>query len=111
MPDSLDTTFAALAHPTRRAILAQLAKGPANVNQLAEPFDTSLPAISKHIKVLEDAGLITRGRSAQFRPCILNPQALQAVSDWSEQYRHIWTARFDAMDNALKQMKEREHDG
>lgn len=106
MPDSLDATFAALAHPTRRAILARLAEGQATVNQLAAPFDMSLPAISKHIKVLEDAGLITRGRNAQFRPCTLNPKALQAVSDWTEQYRHIWNARFDAMDTALKQLKE-----
>ena len=110
MPDSLDATFSALAHPTRRAILARLAEGQATVNQLAEPFDMSLPAISKHIKVLEEAGLITRGRSAQFRPCSLNPEALQAVSDWTEQYRHIWSARFDAMDNALKQLKEQGHD-
>ena len=80
------------------------------MNQLAEPFDMTLPAISKHIKVLEDAGLITRTRNAQFRPCTLNPEALQAVSDWTEQYRHIWQARFDAMDNALKQMKEQDND-
>jgi len=105
MQDSLDATFAALAHPARRDILGRLAKGEATVNQLAEPFDMSLPAISKHIKVLEDAGLITRTRNAQFRPCKLNPAALQAVADWTEQYRHIWQARFDAMDNTLKQMK------
>ena len=110
MQDSLDATFAALAHPARRDILGRLAKGEATVNQLAEPFDMSLPAISKHIKVLEDAGLITRTRNAQFRPCRLNPAALQAVSDWTEQYRHIWEARFDAMDNTLKQMKEQDND-
>jgi len=110
MQDSLDATFAALAHPARRDILGRLAKGEATVNQLAEPFDMSLPAISKHIKVLEDAGLITRTRNAQFRPCTLNPAALQAVSDWTEQYRHIWQARFDAMDYALKQMKEQDND-
>ena len=110
MQDSLDATFAALAHPARRDILGRLAKGEATVNQLAEPFDMSLPAISKHIKVLEDAGLITRTRNAQFRPCKLNPAALQAVADWTEQYRHIWQARFDAMDNTLKQMKEQDND-
>ena len=110
MQDSLNATFAALAHPARRDILGRLAKGEATVNQLAEPFDMSLPAISKHIKVLEDAGLITRTRNAQFRPCRLNPAALQAVSDWTEQYRHIWEARFDAMDNTLKQMKEQDND-
>ena len=110
MSDSLDATFAALAHPARRDILGRLAKGEATVNQLAEPFDMSLPAISKHIKVLEDAGLITRTRNAQFRPCRLNPAALQAVSDWTKQYRHIWEARFDAMDNTLKQIKEQDND-
>lgn len=110
MSDSLSATFAALAHPARRDILRRLVKGEATVNQLAEPFDMTLPAISKHIKVLEDAGLITRTRNAQFRPCTLNPEALQAVSDWTEQYRHIWQARFDAMDNALKQMKEQDND-
>ena len=110
MQDSLDATFAALAHPARRDILGRLAKGEATVNQLAEPFDMSLPAISKHIKVLEDAGLITRTRNAQFRPCRLNPAALQAVADWTEQYRHICQARFDAMDNTLKQIKEQDND-
>jgi len=106
MSNLLDSTFAALAHPTRREILARLAQGEATVNQLAEPFEMSLPAISKHIRVLEDAGLITRGRNAQFRPCRLNPAPLEEVSHWTEQYRHIWQARFDAMDFALEQLKD-----
>ena len=105
-PDALDSAFAALAHPARRAILARLAKGEATVNELAEPFDVSLPAISKHIRVLENAGLIERGRNAQFRPCRLNPDRLKALADWTEQYRHIWEARFDAMDRVLQEMKE-----
>ena len=104
--DHLDATFAALAHPTRRAILARLAKGEATVNTLAEPFEMSLPAISKHIRVLENAGLITRGRDAQFRPCTLNARPLEAVAHWTDQYRHIWDARFDAMDQILKNMKD-----
>ena len=103
--NQLDSTFAALAHPVRREILAQLARKEATVNELAAPFDMSLPAVSKHLSVLEAAGLITRGRQAQFRPCRLNPAPLAAVSDWTEQYRHIWDARFGAMDQALKAMK------
>ena len=102
----LDLTFAALASPTRRAILARLTKGEATVNALAEPFDMSLPAISKHIRVLENAGLITRGRNAQFRPCTLNAQALQVVADWTDQYRHIWDVRFDAMSGVLETMMD-----
>ena len=102
----LDNTFAALANGTRRAILARLAKGQASVNELAEPFDMSLPAISKHIKVLENAGLIERGRDAQFRPCNLNAAPLREVSNWAEQYRHIWEDRFDRMDAVLQQLKE-----
>ena len=102
----LDAAFAALANPTRRAILAQLAQGEATVNALAEPFDMSLPAVSKHIRVLEDAGLIIRGRVAQFRPCTLNPRPLEAVANWTDQYRHIWDARFDLMGSILKNMKE-----
>ena len=102
----LDDTFAALANGTRRAILARLAKGQASVNELAEPFDMSLPAISKHIKVLENAGLIERGRDAQFRPCNLNAAPLREVSNWAEQYRHIWEDRFDRMDAVLQQLKE-----
>lgn len=102
----LDATFAALAHPTRRAILARLAQGEATVNTLAEPFEMSLPAVSRHIRVLEDAGLITRGRNAQFRPCQLNAEPLKAVAAWSDQYRPIWEARFDALDAALKDIKD-----
>lgn len=109
--EKLDLTFAALANPTRRAILARLAQGEATVNVLAEPFDMSLPAVSRHIRVLETAGLITRGRDAQFRPCSLNATPLEAVSDWADQYRHIWDARFDVMDRVMKSMKERTDDG
>jgi DNA-binding transcriptional ArsR family regulator len=83
-----------------------LAQGEATVNVLAEPFDMSLPAVSKHIRVLENAGLITRGRDAQFRPCTLNPTPLKAVAQWSDQYRHIWDARFDTMDDLLKTLKD-----
>lgn len=108
--DQLDAAFAALANPTRRAILAQLAKGQATVNALAAPFAMSLPAISRHIRVLEDAGLITRGRDAQFRPCTLNTAPLQAVASWTDQYRPIWDARFDAMAGILKTMKEPNND-
>lgn len=106
----LDAAFAALAHPARRAILARLAKGEATVNMLAEPFDMSLPAVSKHIRVLENAGLITRGRDAQFRPCTLNVDQVKIVADWTEQYRPIWEARFDAMANILKTMKDKNDD-
>ncbi|PJI92215.1 ArsR family transcriptional regulator [Yoonia maricola] len=104
--DQLDATFSALAHPTRRAILARLAEGEATVNTLAEPFEMSLPAISKHIRVLEKAGLIKRGRNAQFRPCTLDAQPLAAVALWTDQYRHIWDVRFDAMDRILNNMKD-----
>ena len=95
--DRLDETFAALANPTRRAILARLARGDATVNELAEPFDLTLPAISKHIKVLERAGLIERSRHAQFRPCRLDPTPLADVAGWAEQYRPIWEERFDRL--------------
>lgn len=108
--DQLDATFAALASPTRRAILARLAEGEATVNTLAEPFDMSLPAISKHIRVLENAGLITRGKDAQFRPCSLNAQPIEAVASWTDQYRHIWEARFNAMDKILKNMKDQNNE-
>lgn len=100
--DQLTETFSALAHPARRAILARLAQGEATVNVLAEPFDMSLPAVSKHIKVLERAGLITQGQDAQFRPCTLNPAPLQQVAAWTEQYKPIWEARFDKMETYLK---------
>ena len=105
--DRLDETFAALANSTRRAILARLAEGAANVNELAEPFDLTLPAISKHIKVLERAGLVVRSQRAQFRPCILDPTPLEEVSTWAEQYRPVWEARFDRMDDYLKQLRPR----
>src|SRR5215467_4052287 len=96
--DRLSETFAALANSTRRAILARLAKGDANVNELAEPFDLTLPAVSKHIKVLERAGLVTRSKRAQCRPCRLDPEALESISRWSDHYRAIWEARFARMD-------------
>ena len=102
--DQLDDTFAALANPTRRAILARLAEGDANVNELAEPFAMTLPAISKHLKVLERAGLVVRGRRAQYRPCTLDPAPLAAVSSWAEQYRPVWEARFDRMDDYLERV-------
>lgn len=102
---ALDATFAALAHPARRAILARLAEGEATVNELAEPFEMSLPAISKHIQVLENANLIRRGRRAQFRPCRINAAPLAELAAWTEEYRHIWDARFDAMDAILKTLQ------
>ncbi len=101
----LDAAFSALAHPARRAILARLAKGEATVNELAEPFEMSLPAVSKHIRVLEGANLITRARNAQFRPCTLNAAPLAAVAEWTEQYRHIWDVRFDTMTEILKDLE------
>ena len=104
--NSLDQTFAALANPARRAILAQLATGQATVNELAKPLDMSLPAVSRHIKVLERARLIVRGQNAQFRPCTLNTKPLEALSLWTEQYRPIWEARFSQMDTVLKQVME-----
>jgi len=106
----LDAAFAALANPTRRAILAQLAQGEATVNALAAPHDMSLPAISKHIRVLENAGLISRSKTAQFRPCMLNTAPLKAVAHWSDQYRHIWDARFDAMTTLLDDKKDNPDD-
>ncbi len=101
----LDETFAALANSTRRAILARLAQGEASVNELAEPFDMTLPAISRHIKVLEHAGLITRGRRAQFRPCSIAAESLAEVADWAAQYRHIWDDRFDRMDDYVRNLQ------
>lgn len=103
--DALDAAFSALAHPARRAILARLAQGEATVNALAEPLDMTLPAVSKHIRVLENAGLISRSRQAQFRPCTLNTDPLETVSNWTDQYRHIWDARFDVMSGILKAMR------
>jgi DNA-binding transcriptional ArsR family regulator len=104
--DKLNQTFAALANTTRRAILARLAEGEATVNELAEPFNMSLPAISKHIKVLERAGLIVQGQKAQYRPCTIDVTPLQEISKWTEQYRHIWEDRFDRMDDYLNQLKK-----
>ena len=101
----LDETFAALANSTRRAILARLAEGEATVNDLAAPFDLTLPAISKHIKVLEHAGLITRGRHAQFRPCTIDAAPLAEIASWAEQYRHIWDDRFDRMDHYVQALQ------
>lgn len=108
--DRLDAAFFALANPTRRAILARLADGQATVNELAEPFAMSLPAISRHIRVLEQAGLVERQRNAQFRPCTLNPQPLEEIARWTERYRPVWDARFDAMQDALNRMKGDEND-
>ena len=105
--DRLDETFAALANSTRRAILARLAEGEASVTDLAAPFDLTLPAISKHIKVLEHAGLITRGRRAQFRPCTIEAAPLVEVADWAEQYRRIWDRRFDRMDDYVRGFQTR----
>ncbi|MBD2199964.1 MULTISPECIES: ArsR/SmtB family transcription factor [Calothrix] len=103
--DQLSVTFAALADPTRRAILAHLAKGEASVTELAQPFEMSLPAISKHLKVLERAGLIARGREAQWRPCRLEAQALKDAADWIEQYRQFWEQNLDRLDEYLQQLQ------
>lgn len=104
--DPLSAKFAALADPTRRAILARLMDGEASVNQLAEPFDMSLPAVSKHLKVLEKAGLISRGKEAQWRPARLEPMALKSVADWLEHYRRYWDASFDRLDAYLKKIQK-----
>ena len=106
--DKLSQTFAALASSTRRAILARLAEGEATVNELAEPFNMSLPAISKHIKVLERAGLITQGQKAQYRPCTIDATPLLEISNWTEQYRHIWEERFDQMNDYIDQLTKGE---
>jgi DNA-binding transcriptional ArsR family regulator len=103
--DQLSVTFAALADPTRRAILARLADGEATVLELAEPFSMSLPAISKHLKVLEKAGLISRGREAQWRPCKLEVQPLQEAADWIAQYRQFWEASFDRLEDYLRELQ------
>ena len=103
--DRLTETFAVLANSTRRAILARLAEGGATVNELAEPFDMTLPAISKHIKVLERAGLVVRGQRAQYRPCALDATPLQEVASWAEQYRPVWEDRFDRMDDYLATLR------
>jgi DNA-binding transcriptional ArsR family regulator len=111
-PDSLSTTFAALADPTRRAILARLAAGETSVTELAAPFRMSLPAVSKHLKVLTRAGLITRSRKAQVRPCRLKAKPLQDAVDWLEHYRRFWEESFDRLDDYLQELqsKEKNHD-
>ena len=106
--DHLTQTFAALADPTRRAILTRLTKGEASVTELAQPFDMSLPAISKHLKVLERAGLIARTRDAQWRPCKLDAGPLKEVSDWIEHYRDFWEQSFDRLDDYLRALKKKE---
>jgi DNA-binding transcriptional ArsR family regulator len=106
--DRLSETFSALADPTRRAILARLALGETSVNELAEPFEMSLPAISKHLKVLEHAGLITRGREAQYRPARLEPEALMGIDEWLERYRKLWNERFDRLDVYLKELQSQQ---
>jgi DNA-binding transcriptional ArsR family regulator len=105
-PDPLSETLSALADPTRRAILERLSRGPASVNEIAEPFDISLPAVSRHLKVLENAGLISRGREAQWRPCQLEADALKRVDDWLERYRRFWTGSFDKMDAYIAKLKK-----
>jgi len=108
--DRLSTTFAALADPTRRAILARLAGGETSVTALAEPFAMSLPAVTKHLKVLERAGLVTRGRQAQWRPCKLDAAPLQQASDWVAQYRQFWEQGLDRLDAYLATIQSTEHD-
>ena len=103
--DHLSATFHALSDPTRRAILARLALGEETVNELAEPFEMSLPAVSKHLKVLEQAGLISRGRDAQFRPCKLEPLALKSVDEWLEEYRRLWDQRLDRLETYLARLQ------
>ena len=106
--DQLSSTFAALADPTRRAILARLATGECSVTELAEPFEMSMPAVSKHLRVLERAGLIARRREAQRRPCRLEPGPLKDVADWAERYRSIWEQRFDRLEAYLHELKAKE---
>src|SRR6266849_9811865 len=108
LPDRLSTTFAALADPTRRAILARLASGAASVTELAEPFKMSLPAISKHLKVLEHAGLISRGREAQWRPCRIAPVSLKEVDGWLGNFRRFWDESFNRLDDYLEELKAKE---
>lgn len=106
--DQLSVTFAALADPTRRAILSRLSEGERSVKELAEPFAMSLPAVSKHLKALERAGLIERSRNAQWRPCRLRPEALKGASDWIEQYRRLWEERFDRLDAYLQEVQAKQ---
>ena len=107
-PDRLSTVFSALADPTRRAILARLASGEATVTELATPFQMSLPAVSKHLKVLERAGLISRGREAQWRPCRLEAKAMKDVADWLDEYRRFWEGSLDRLDDYLAEMQKEE---
>jgi DNA-binding transcriptional ArsR family regulator len=107
--DRLSATFAALADPTRRAILARLVLGQTSVSELAKPFDISAPAISKHLKVLESAGLITRGREAQWRPCKIEPDALKVVDGWLEEYRRLWEQRLDRLEEYLQELQAQEN--
>ena len=107
-PDRLSVTFSALADPTRRAILARLISGAASVTELAEPFEMSLPAVSKHLKVLEHAGLITRGREAQWRPCQLEAGPLKDAADWLDHYRHFWEQSLDRLEDYLGELQEKE---
>jgi DNA-binding transcriptional ArsR family regulator len=109
--DRLSSTFAALADPTRRAILARLLSGERSVTELAEPFDMSMPAVSKHLRVLERAGLIARRREAQWRRCRIQAGRLKEVADWTERYRHMWEERLDRLDTYLQHMKAREEKG
>ena len=104
-PDTLSQTFAALADPTRRAILARLALGEATVTELAQPFEMSLPGVSKHLKVLQHAGLVIQGRDAQWRPCRLEPEPLRDVAGWLEQYRRIWEERLERLDAFLRELQ------
>jgi DNA-binding transcriptional ArsR family regulator len=108
--DALSATLFALADPTRRAILDRLSHGEATVNEIAEPFEISLPAVSRHLKVLEGAGLISRSRDAQWRPCQLEPAALKSVDDWLERYRRFWTGSFDKMDAYIAQLKKKKEE-
>ncbi len=108
--DPLSLTFAALADPTRRAILARLASGAASVKELAEPFDMSGPAVSKHLRVLERAGLVARSRKAQYRPRRLEPSPIKEVAEWAENYRRFWDASFKRLDQYLERLKEKEKD-
>jgi DNA-binding transcriptional ArsR family regulator len=105
--DDLSSIFAALADPTRRAILARLAEGEATVNELAAPFPVTMQAISKHLKVLERAGLIARGKEKQWRPCRLVPAPLRGIAEWAEQYRRLWDERYDQLDGYLRELKEK----
>lgn len=109
--DPLSAKFAALADPTRRAILARLSEGEATVNELAQPFDISLPAVSKHLKVLEKAGLISRGKEAQWRPARLEPMAMRSIAEWLEHYRRYWDQSFDRLEDYLRKLQKGDDNG